>query len=351
MFMKLVDYVFSHQSSFARYMPKSCFDLYEWINEVTPKLKDKKYKLNTKVHWILMGLTDFPKCANLNCTNKVGEDYNVVWSRGYVPYCCLKCGIQDSRDKCNDTLHKHAEENPDFFYEIEQKKKMTRLVNHHDPNWNNREQAVSTCIERYGCEHPLGNKDVLAKSLRTREKKYGKGNLTNYKKTAQTCLRLYGHRSVWGNPEIHKKCIDKTIELYGSPNPGNKYELDGFKFDSKPELAFYIWLRDNKIDFTYKPDIVFKYSLNNVIHRYFPDFIVDRVVTEIKGDHFFKEDGTMQNPFCHELDDEMEAKHQCMLANNVKIITSSEYNKYLSYVEEKYGKDYLNSLKKNKDKD
>lgn len=101
MFMRLVDYVFSHKSSFAKYMPKSCFDLYEWINKVTPKLKDKKYKLNTKVHWILMGLTDFPKCANPDCTNKVGEDYNVVWSRGYVLYCCLKCGIQDSRDKCN----------------------------------------------------------------------------------------------------------------------------------------------------------------------------------------------------------------------------------------------------------
>lgn len=161
--------------------------------------------------------------------------------------------------------------------------------------------------------------------MKTREKKYGKGNLTNYKKTAETCLRLYGHRSVWGNPSIHKKCIDKTIELHGSPNPGNKYELDGFKFDSKPELAFYIWLRDNCIDFICKPSISFEYEHEGKTHRYFPDFIVEGQVVEVKGDHFFKDDGTMCNPFDHSQDALCEAKHQCMLKNNVHIARTDEY--------------------------
>ena len=36
-----------------------------------------------------------------------------------------------------------------------------------------------------------------------------------------------------------------------------------------------------------------------------------------------------------------EMKHQCMLINNVKILRSAEYSKFLDYVSSKYGKDYL----------
>lgn len=275
-----------------------------------------------------MGMTDFPKCANPDCMNKVGLDYNVVWSRGYVPYCSLKCGIKCSRDKCNDTRHRHMDEDPEFLANIDKKRKQTCLKNYGDSTWNNRESAYKTCLEHFGTRIPIANKNILAKSMKTREKKYGKGNLTNYKKTAETCLRLYGHRSVWGNPEIHKKCIDKTIELYGSPNPGNKYEFEGLKFDSRPEVAYYIWLRDTNSDFSYKSGLCFEYVHEGKIYHYYPDFIVEGQVVEIKGDHFFENcdpSKKMINPFLDVQDGCAEAKHQCMIANNVKIITSAEY--------------------------
>ena len=41
-----------------------------------------------------------------------------------------------------------------------------------------------------------------------------------------------------------------------------------------------------------------------------------------------------------------EAKHQCMLKNGVKIIT--DYSIYIEYVKNKYGKDYLKKIRKNK---
>lgn len=154
------------------------------------------------------------------------------------------------------------------------RRKQTSLENHGDSTWNNREQAFETCFDRYGVKTPMEVEEFCAKSMSTRETKYGKGNMTNYKKTAETCLRLYGHRSVWGNPDIHKKCIDKTIELHGSPNPGSKYALDGMKFDSMPEVAFYIWLRDNDIEFSYKSGVNFEYTHNGKTYRYYPDFIV-----------------------------------------------------------------------------
>ena len=76
-----------------------------------------------------------------------------------------------------------------------------------------------------------------------------------------------------------------------------------------------------------------------------PDFIVEGTIIEIKGDHFFKEDGTMQNPFDHSLDGLYEAKHQCMIANNVKILKSNEYQKIECYIENIYGKNYLKQFK------
>lgn len=51
---------------------------------------------------------------------------------------------------------------------------------------------------------------------------------------------------------------------------------------------------------------------------------IDDILVEVKGDQFFKEDGTMQNPYDHTQDDLYEAKHQCMIDNNVYIFTSND---------------------------
>ena len=80
---------------------------------------------------------------------------------------------------------------------------------------------------------------------------------------------------------------------------------------------------------------------------YFPDFKIGDKCFEIKGDHFFKEDGTMQNPYDHSQDLLYEAKHQCMLKNHVIIIlTSSAFIKRIrQYINNKYGKKYLKQFK------
>lgn len=79
-----------------------------------------------------------------------------------------------------------------------------------------------------------------------------------------------------------------------------------------------------------------------------PDFKVNGIYVEIKGSQFFKFDGTMQNPFNHSYDGLYEAKHQCMLNNNVIIIkTSSLCFKFINqYINEKYGKKFIQQFKK-----
>ena len=49
----------------------------------------------------------------------------------------------------------------------------------------------------------------------------------------------------------------------------------------------------------------------------------------------------MINPFNRKLDGLAEAKHQCMIKNNVIILTENEYNFYLKYVKKNYGRTYL----------
>ena len=124
-----------------------------------------------------------------------------------------------------------------------------------------------------------------------------------------------------------------------------KYSYDNMEFDSKHELCFYIWLKENSLKFEYKPSCSFSYVYNNAMHYYHPDFIVEGCITEIKGDYFFNDDGTMCNPYDHSQDGLYEAKHQCMLANNVKIILQSECDEYVKFVNDNYGKDFIQSCK------
>ena len=48
----------------------------------------------------------------------------------------------------------------------------------------------------------------------------------------------------------------------------SKYFYNGIFFDSKPELAYYIWLVDNDYAFEYHPSTAFTYEHNGHICIY-----------------------------------------------------------------------------------
>ena len=62
------------------------------------------------------------------------------------------------------------------------------------------------------------------------------------------------------------------------------YLYNDLIFDSSWELAFYIYHKDNNIDID-RCVKSFPYVVNNKTHYYFPDFIVDNKLIEIKGPH------------------------------------------------------------------
>ena len=212
----------------------------------------------------------------------------------------------------------------DWYYQSDDFKKkscMTKLDRYNDKHYRNEKQIFETCLHKYGSISPLGNVDVRTK-------------------IAQTNIANFGVDNPWKLKEIQDKCK-------------YKYMFEGKYFDSAPEIAFFIWLRDNNIEFEYQPNISFDYMYDGKIHRYFPDFKVGDILFEIKGDHFFK-DGKMICPYRDKswTDEQYilecakyEAKHQCMLKNDVVILTNESYKMFLCYVNQRYGNDYLKKFK------
>lgn len=132
------------------------------------------------------------------------------------------------------------------------------------------------------------------------------------------------------------------------------YKYNDILFASKWELSYYVWLKDNNINLKYQLEPI-EYEFEGIIRHYVPDFEVNGVIQEIKGLQFFENHDSskrMINPYRRKIDSSeivkrrdnlMEAKHQCMIRNNVEIIT--DCSKYIEYVKTKYGNTFFEEHK------
>lgn len=229
----------------------------------------------------------------------------------------------------------------------------------------NLEHGKQTSIKKYGMEH-FTNRD---KCRETKKEKYGKEYYTNRDKAKKTLLEKYNvdnPSKIEGVPDkVRKTKLERygsasynnsdlakntCLTRYGIENPGclnGYYDYNGIKFDSSWELLFWIYCIDHCLPIK-RADITYKYIYNNKEHIYHPDFDVDGKIFEIKGDQFFKDDGTMQNPYDHSMDGLYEAKHQCGLANNVIFLTKIDMDEIIDYVDTTYGKNYIFNFRINK---
>lgn len=108
-------------------------------------------------------------------------------------------------------------------------------------------------------------------------------------------------------------------------------------FDSTWEIIVYDFLAEHNIPFEYQPEISIPYEFNGTHHTYHPDFIVNDRIYEVKGDNFFRinEITGKEEMFCPYRDEDWsdekyewmcglyEAKHQCMIVNNVEILRAT----------------------------
>lgn len=289
---------------------------------------------------------------------------------------------------CKSCCQKQAFNNKDWS-DRNLKSKQTKKNKYGDENYNNRTQAYKTCEEKYGnivaansdkikekikeknlqlygVEYSWQREDIKEKSKQTKIKLYNNPYYRNEDKIKETCRLKYGTDYVVES-DYFKNKSKQTCQEHGYINGGGseiarnkmhkKYTYDNLHFDSGPELMYYIWLKDHNIDFEYQPDKKFIFEYNNEERKYWCDFKVGEEYHEIKGLQFFENkdpNGKMLCPWKHKNDTPekiewrnglFEAKHQCMIKNNVKIIT--DYSEYENYVNEKYTKDYINLFRNN----
>lgn len=364
-FILLHNIIQSNPKAYSNIISHSYPELKKWIDNQLPLLSSNAYTLSTKCYWILNNMIDFPICPTCGKNNGF-KDKNVRISNGYHRFCCSRCaqlnpevnehkkqsckrslGVEHplQAKKCMDKYHKTCEKN----FGVDHNFKSQKCI----------EKRHKTWIDNYGYDHPMMSTTVKGNFKQSFKEKHGVENPSQLpeiqQKKEETSLKHYGVKFPTQSEIVKNKTTQTCIEKYSvehyvqsddyKEKTKKKYLYENMYFHSAPELATYIWLKDNHLSFKYQPNLKFKYKFNGKMHFYMPDFLIEGKIVEIKGDHFFKSDGTMQNPYDHSQDALYEAKHQCMLKNNVEIWRYEKYMKYIKYVEHTYGKNYILSFK------
>lgn len=227
--------------------------------------------------------------------------------------------------------------------EIQERAAETRRRNRPSDPQNHAKQE-QTMLERHGVKSALCKGELREKGRQTMMERYGTPYYNSAEASMKTKQERYGDPH-YNNPDKHRETCE---ERYGVPSFSQTvdyahhrtktYLWHGIAFDSMPELAYFIYQTDQGHEVVCEPASI-PYEYDGQTHIYIPDFSVDGELVEIKGAHFFAADGTMINPFGRDMDGLFEAKHQCMLANDVTIIT--DFREYIGYVSEHYGRDFL----------
>ena len=223
----------------------------------------------------------------------------------------------------------------------------TKKTLYGDEHYQNREQARRTMRERLGCEYTFQNPEKVAQAVETKRKIYGEHLEVIVEKMEQTCMERYGEVNYGCTEECREKMRETCTKRYGVDSFSKTDEFtksrkkrifhDNLYFDSNWEVKVYDYLKENHIAFEYSPSISIPYKYDGREFTYHPDFLVDGILYEVKGDQFFRIDESnhevMVNPYRNpDWSDEQyawvcgkyEAKHQCLIANNVTILRSKD---------------------------
>ena len=297
------------------------------------KSLNKKYKLKTYLYWYFNDIKSFSDnrcCCDLCKTPLTYRDVMTALI-GYYRY--------------NGSDHKYCSKCRYFCSDKQKEKRSNTWLKKYNVKHISQSEIIKnkikhTNIEKYGVDNPFKSAAIQHKIKETLKSKYNveyTGSIpTRIDKMKATNIKKYG---VCCNLITNKQKNDtkkKLIEKYGVARPPVwKYLYDNISFDSLPELAYYIWLKDNNIKFEYQPNLdIIIYDENKICH-YFPDFLLidTNQLVEIKGDQFFDKNNFPINPYNGK---SWKIKYDWMIKNNVKILRKKEYNIYIEYCSKKF---------------
>ena len=297
------------------------------------------------------------------CNNKT-RFWNLT--RGYLDFCSNKCAqcSNITRQKIENTnLARYGTKSTIQNQNVLNRRNNNNLIKYGVKNPIEldfvKDKVKKSILEKYGVDN-ISKVDIIKqKKEETTLNNFGVkyySQTDEYKnRYKQTCLEKYGVENISQINEVKEKKKQTTFLHYGVENPNDSYEIQSLKcrkynynnicFDSSWEIVYYIWLKDNNVNFEYHPKYAFEYLFNNKIYKYQPDFLVENYFVEIKGEHFFDKYGNFINPYNKQLNEQYKEKYKCMLDNNIIIIRNCD--KYINYVDKKYGKNYIKQFKYN----
>lgn len=197
------------------------------------------------------------------------------------------------------------------------------------------------------CSHALSVKNTNLTDKNEKIKEFHKSNKSNKKQKIKKCEECNKEFLYTGcknknrfcsiecsNKSRSRKLRDLAIKHnLGGLNPKTTYKnfkqgiYKGIRCDSSWELVFVIYCLEHNynIERNTKP---LQYTFEGKVHNFYPDFIVDGKLFEIKG--FWT-------------DRNLAKLEQC---KDVIFIDKKSIKKYINYVVEKYGEDYINLYEK-----
>lgn len=168
--------------------------------------------------------------------------------------------------------------------------KQTKLEKYGDENYNNHEQTVQTCIERYGVKNGGGSKETIEKNKQHFLKKYGV--TTPFKdhdvkeKIKQTNLKKYGVENPNQNQDIQEKIKETCLKKYGKTSylQSDEYKKNYYKYKKKRRETLKM---HNKLTMSKAEAFIYNlltHYFDNIICQYCSDdypFFCDFYIPEI----------------------------------------------------------------------
>ena len=310
--------------------------------------KNKSVPILARMYCLEHDLTSSPTCQNPDCDNPV------EWRNGshkFAEHCCWQCYLDDpnSHHKEEDTKKRKY---GNAYYSNSKKRVATSRKRYGENNYNNRKKFLETCNEKFGGNAPACSSEVVKKMERTKEERYGDSGFNNHEQATKTFREKYNVHNPSQIPGIRKKMTKKWVLFWNDDNTyvstrhdTKEYNVNVGKWehelqmDSSWEIELFVFCKlKNGLDVDYQPNLTIPYEYDGETHSYHPDFIINGRIVEVKGDNFFrinpetnKEEMycTWRNP---KWSDEYyewrcgreEAKHQCMIANDVIILRHND---------------------------
>lgn len=274
------------------------------------------------------------KNINENICKNCGNHTKYMGLKGYRTYCSHQCQVS-----CSDTIEKSRKTKFEHFGEGNY---FSNIGKDNISKYQSEiaSERMKTTINKLKKEYNIPDNIEITNISQIQQIKDKVAN-TNLNNCGNICS-LHGTNQIKTNKAFEIKYgegITSPLQVHEIRRKSKKkFVYNNIEFDSKWELAYFIWLKDNNIAFEYQP-CTLTYYFNGKQKKYYPDFrlINENILVEIKNPYLLN---NMQN----DINSKEYHKYMCIIENNVKIIDNCE--KYINYVNSTYGPELLKNCKR-----